>query len=260
MGWLRFTVGLLALGLLLGLASACDNNGDGEASAEEIAAVEEVINQVLGTGAGDAEFFFGHVTDNLIENVLFSTRDECEASAAECIGEPSPPTSVSATEIDGDTATSTVALDFGTFQMGLVREDDVWMVDSLHASSDEVPEGTPGVDLGLDEFAFDFDEADIPADGNFAFHVTNNGDQVHEVVVLNIPAEGTLQEALEAAGEETPPAGLKVFIEPGAEVDMAFESALTAGRYAMVCFFPDTDDPEGTPHAEKGMIAEFTIE
>jgi hypothetical protein len=41
---------------------------------------------------------------------------------------------------------------------------------------------------------------------------------------------------------------------------MAFEAPLEPGRYALVCFFPDTDDPEMTPHAEKGMASEFTVE
>jgi len=258
--WLRHVAAFVVLGLLVTtIGAACSDDGDGEASAEEIAAVEEVINQTLGSGPDEADFFFAHVTDNLIENVLFSTREDCMADAAECIGEPIPPESIADTAIDGDTATATVALDFGTVQMGLVSEDDVWMVDSLQATSDEVPEGATNVDLALTEFAFDFDADAIPSDGNFTFSVSNDGGQVHEVIVMPIPAEGTLDEALETVGEDTPPAGFKVFIVPDQEVDMAFEAPLEAGRYAMVCFFPDTTDPEGVPHAEKGMVSEFTI-
>jgi hypothetical protein len=250
---------LLLVTSLIGLsAMGCNDDGDDEASAEEIAEVEALINQLLNTGPEEADFFFEHVTDNLIENVLFSTREECTANAAECIGEPSPPTSVSETEIDGDTATSTVELDFGTVEMSLVREDDVWKADSLQATSDELPEDATAVDLSLVEFAFDFSPEDIPDDGNFGFAVSNDGDQPHEVVVMSIPADADPLEAVQAA--EGPPAGFKVFIQPDQEVDMAFEAPLAPGRYAMVCFFPDTSDEAQTPHADKGMVNEFTIE
>lgn len=259
--WIWRGAGLLLIGLLVAImASACDDDGDGEASAEEIAAVEEIIRQAFSSGAENADYLFAHATNNLIETVLFSTREECQANAEECLGDPSAVESVSGTAIDGDSATSLLTVDFGTFQVGLVRQGDVWMLDNLEAASDEVPAGAASVALGLSEFAFTFDEAAIPADGNFAFHVSNNGAQPHEVIVMGIPAEGTLQEALEAAGEDTPPAGFKVFIQPGQEVDMAFEAALEPGRYAMVCFFPDTTDPEQTPHMEKGMLGEFTLE
>ena len=69
------------------------------------------------------------------------------------------------------------------------------------------------------------------------------------------------QQAIEAVGnEEVPPVALKVYIRPNQELDMAFAEPLAPGRYALVCFFPDTDDPEFPAHIEKGMLAEFTVE
>jgi hypothetical protein len=53
---------------------------------------------------------------------------------------------------------------------------------------------------------------------------------------------------------------LKVFIRPGQVVDMAFGGSLEPGQYALVCFLPDTSDPEFTAHIDKGMFAEFTVE
>jgi hypothetical protein len=41
---------------------------------------------------------------------------------------------------------------------------------------------------------------------------------------------------------------------------MAFEAPLAPGKYALVCFFPDTSDPNFTAHIEKGMLAEFEVE
>jgi hypothetical protein len=258
--WFSRGVAAVSIGsvAVLVLAGAC-NDSDSEPSPEEVQEIEALITELFGATPEDAEFFLGHVTDNLLETVSFTTREECEADATSCIGEPTAVESVADVEIDGDTATANVTAEFGVVELGLVREDDQWKADSLQATSDEVPDGATSVDLGLAEFAFEVDQESIPADGNFAFNVTNNGEQPHEVIVASIPADVPLQEALEATGEG-PPAGLKVFIQPDQQVDMAFAAPLAPGRYALVCFFPDVNDPEMTPHAEKGMAAEFTIE
>jgi hypothetical protein len=250
---------LLAAGALFILGAAACSDSDDEPSPEEIQAVEDIIRQLFAATSADADFVFAHVTDNLLETAFFSTREDCMANPEECIGDPSTVESVSDIAIDGDDATATVVLDFGTFTVGLKREDDVWKGDSLLAMSDVIPEGAAVVDLGLSEFTFALDATAIPADGNFGFHVSNVGEQAHEVVVFNVPADADLQEFLESE-EGPPPLGFKIFILPDQEVDMAFEAPLEPGRYALVCFFPDTDDPEMTPHFAKGMLTEFTIE
>lgn len=206
---------------------------------------------------------FAHVTDNLLETAFFTTREDCQANVQDCIGDPSPAQSITDIEIDGDTASANVVAEFGTVRLNLVREDGVWKGDSLQATSDTIPEGTASVDLALHDFSFDLNAADIPSDGNFAFAVSNEGQQVHEVIVQKVPADLDLQEAIMS---DTPPEGVedvafKIFIAPGQQVDMALgDAALGPGRYALICFFPDTEDPEGTPHAFKGMLNEFTIE
>jgi uncharacterized cupredoxin-like copper-binding protein len=45
-------------------------------------------------------------------------------------------------------------------------------------------------------------------------------------------------------------------LEPGARG--TFTVALTPGRYALVCLFPNPASPES--HAAKGMVKNFTIE
>lgn len=242
-------------------ATGCGDDDDNEVSAEETQAVEESVRIAFESSGEQADAFFPRVTDSLLSSVFFSTREECETAPVECIGEPSSVESVSGTQIDGDTATSTAVSDFGTFIVGLVRENGVWKVDSLEAASDEVPEDVVLVDLGLSEFNFIFDQEDIPAGGNLAFHVNNFGAQAHEVVVVSIPEGTEPEEAVVAVAEEIePPVALKVYIQPGQELDMALEEPLAPGRYALVCFFPDTDDPEFTSHIDKGMAAEFTVE
>lgn len=242
------------------LLAGCGDD-DGGASAEEIQAVEDVVTRVYESSADDADFLFEHVTDNLLETVYFASREECQANAAECIGDPSTVEIISGTTIDGDAATTNVVSDFGLSEVGLVRADGVWMVDSLQAGSDEVPEGAASIDLTVAEFAFVFDDAEIPADGNFAFHVSNQGVQAHEVVAISVPEGAELENAIESvATEEEPPVAFKVYIQPGQEVDMALDAPLEPGHYALVCFLPDTSDPEFTAHFEKGMVKEFNVE
>ena len=256
----RFRVAVLGLLLVPLGAIACGD--DDEPSEEDLREVEEIAQTVFESDGSNADYVFEHVTDNIIETVFFSTREECIASPVECIGEPAAIVSISGTEIDGDSASTNVVADFlGPFRMDLVREDGTWKADALLADSDEVPEGATIVDLALAEFSFDFDPGQIPAGGNFAFRTDNVGAQTHEVVLVGIPEGATLEEALEAvASEEAPPLGLKVFIRPGQDdVDVAFE-VLQPGKYALVCFFPDTDDPEFTSHIDKGMLAEFEVQ
>ncbi len=250
--------------LLAGLAAtslalagvAC---GDDEPSEEDLRQVEDTATRALQATPDDAEFFFDHVTDNLIETVLFSSREDCSANPGECIGEPATVQGVKDTTIDGDKASTTVTADFGTFVLDLVKDGGDWKVDAMKATSDEVPDGAKVVDMSLKDFAFEFKAADIPSNGNVAFRLKNDGKQAHEVIVFSLPADGTIEEALENAEQSGPPAGMKVFVQPGQEVDMAFAQPLAAGRYALLCFFPDTSDPEGTPHMAKGMVSEFSV-
>jgi hypothetical protein len=47
--------------------------------------------------------------------------------------------------------------------------------------------------------------------------------------------------------------------EPGDDTNMVFTQPLEPGHYIMVCFLPDVNDPEETPHALKGMLSDFNI-
>ena len=55
--------------------------------------------------------------------------------------------------------------------------------------------------------------------------------------------------------------GVKVRVLPGAGAKMAVPE-LEAGRYALICFLPDTSVPgeEKPPHFALGMVSEFTVE
>jgi hypothetical protein len=188
--------------------------------------------------------------------------EECAADAAECIGEPlgNPRVDPADVDIEGDDATITLVGDELTLEIEAIREDDIWKLDGIRATSDEIADGVETVDLALNEFAFEFDAEDQHlASGKFAFRISNEGEQIHEAVLFQLPAEGDLLELLGAESPDLAFLGVKFPLMADDEVDWAVPD-LTAGRYALVCFLPDTDDPEGTPHAFKGMTAEFTVQ
>lgn len=109
--------------------------------------------------------------------------------------------------------------------------------------------------------------ASIPA-GPTSLTLTNDGDEMHEMVVLRINDDSLDAEGLVALG--TPDkilakatfAGI-AFSPPGQTTTGFFD--LAAGRYAIVCFIPkDTDaehnfQGEGPPHFTEGMLEELTV-
>jgi hypothetical protein len=267
--WLLRGAAFLILGLLMvGAAAACDDNGDGEVSEEERQELIDLLNTLAATNGTTAtqeqiDFYVGHVTDGFVQEFGTESVAACEENAAECIGEPlsNPSVDPQTVAIDGDTATLILAADEGSFGVDLIKEGDVWKADGLFVPNDEIPSDTEVIELQLSEFAFTGDlGSDAVKSGDFAFHVTNAGTQVHEAVLVPLPAEGTLEEILQDESFEPQPIFVKFPYGPGEESDVALEAPLEPGRYAMVCFLPDTEDPEMSPHAFKGMVAEFTVE
>ncbi|HWO93767.1 MAG TPA: hypothetical protein VNL92_03295, partial [Dehalococcoidia bacterium] len=163
--------------------------------------------------------------------------------------------------IEGDSATLTLEGDGITFGVGLIKDGDEWKADRLFVPNDDIPSGTEVVEIGLAEFAFNGDlESPAVTSGDFAFHVTNEGQQPHELVLVALPEGRPIEELVQDESFQPEPILVRTTYEPGDESDVALPAPLEPGRYGLVCFLPDTDDPEGTPHAFKGMVAEFTVE
>jgi hypothetical protein len=153
------------------------------------------------------------------------------------------------------------------FQVGSSLERDnvtlvhegVWKVSSWMEGTVPIPSGVTPLDVRLQEFAFVYDRAQASA-GPVAFRVSNVGRQEHELVLFRITSNQTLQQIIQSAGPDEEPEGIEfegfTFAEPGDQGTIVFTRALANGRYGMVCFIPDTD---GTPHAFKGMLSEFTV-
>jgi hypothetical protein len=264
------------------------DGGDGEPSAEEIAEIEEIVTAILSTDPTDqaqVDFWLAHMSDDLVQNFFGFTKDECAASAEECIGEPTEEASFEGTTVTGDTAQTTATTEDGPFTFRLTSEEDTWVVSEIRFGPAEVPEGVTGIDVELSEYAFGFNASEIE-DGNIAFPFENVGEEAHELIVLQTNEEFDLNTVIaafsggdegedggeEAASpspseeeegapeEELPPGVDNIFFGgiagPGGGGIAVFPEPLAPGTYTMICMFPD---PEGTSHAELGMVSDFEV-
>ncbi len=127
----------LLLGVLVALTVAfaigCGDDDDSSSSSDE-AEVREAIEHIAGsTEGGDCTTY---ATQAYLEQTTFKTGDEaiaeCEAQAGTTAV-----VEVEDVAIEADTATATVATTEGelegtTVQVGLIKEDDTWKLDSLN--------------------------------------------------------------------------------------------------------------------------------
>jgi hypothetical protein len=284
---------LMAVSLLA--FTACsdddDDSDDGDAaSAEEIAAVEEVVAAILATDPTDqsqVDFWLAHMSDEVLEGFFGTTRDDCAAEAEECIGEGAEAESFEGTSVTGDTARTTVTdADGGTFTLALALEEETWVISEIRFGPAEVPAGVTAIDVQLNEYAFGFNRSSIE-DGNIAFPFENIGEEAHELVILQTNEDFDVNEVIAAyLGEEGEDGGEDPAASPSADAEeeggspedelppgvdnlyfggiagpggggiAVFEEPLEPGTYTLICLFPD---PEGTPHAELGMTADFEV-
>ena len=127
------------------------------------------------------------------------------------------------------------------------------------------PAGTTLGPIDANEFAFGVDTSAI--NGNVAFEFSNVGKQHHEMGLAKIQADANIDDLLQRAAaspDGSPPEGAEFIAgtsaDPGDTTNIVFAQPLEPGRYIMVCFVPDeTEAEDGTPHALKGMVKEFTI-
>ena len=96
--------------------------------------------------------------------------------------------------------------------------------------------------------------------GTHTIHYINDGPAIHEIQLVRLNEGATMESymAAMAPGASAPPPGVAVggpgALSPGG--DNYWTVTLEPGRYLLLCFVPD---PDGTPHAMKGMVQELTI-
>jgi hypothetical protein len=240
--------------------------GAAVAGAEEVqAALQSAMD---AWNRGDAEGFLDHISDDGLQSIFETTREEAAQQFADFIGQEQISNArFSDIQVTGDTASAEVHWTFGNalerLRFSLVREAGAWKIDAEERLPVPIPDGVTAVDVEMQEFAFVYDPADITS-GNVAFNVTNTGEQPHEIALARIP-EGLAVDELLGIEDQDQLTEMGVeflggaFFGPGEHGNLVFARALEPGRYVMVCFVPDETDPEHTPHAFKGMVSEFWV-
>ncbi|TMB70769.1 MAG: hypothetical protein E6J43_01085 [Chloroflexi bacterium] len=269
-GWTRLvTFGRLLLSIViiatcLGVV-ACGGGGDPE--------VEQTMRRLVASyNQKDVAGFLSKFTDKAVQEQYGVPREQATASIEKSIGDP--PIEVrrlSNTQVSGSTATIDFEHTSGKVvvleQVTMVKEDDQWKIDGFKNQPVEIPGGVTTVTVDATEFAFKLN-GDVK-DGDIALAVHNQGQQEHEVVVARIapgvPLEN-LVTAIAQAGNQAAnaPEAVQEIVafggyKPGESGNIVFAKTLDPGRYGLFCFFPDVNDPEQTPHALKGMYAEFSV-
>ncbi len=135
---------------------------------------------------------------------------------------------------------------------------------STFTVTDEAPVEQPQVEtvgeVTLNDFAFA-----LPDDLDGTVAVTNDGEQPHEMLLIQLGEGVALEEALASLEGPPPtdgpppaiPAGGMQAIMPG-DTGYLDLSTLAAGSYGLVCFIPDA--ATGKPHLELGMVAQIQVE
>jgi len=114
------------------------------------------------------------------------------------------------------------------------------------------------IQVTLLEYSFAFSQP--PTAGAHTFTVTNQGKEVHEVVLVQLSPGMTAKEvgAWFEGGEQGPPPGVPIGglagMSPGQVVN--FTATLEPGTYGLLCFVPG---PDGAPHFVHGMTVTFTV-
>jgi hypothetical protein len=117
----------------------------------------------------------------------------------------------------------------------------------------EVEDDAAQVAVTAKDFEFVFDPPTAP--GRTSFVMTNEGEQAHFLAVAKLKDGVTLDQALQDEEGTTIEKEWSTRIASAGD-DETVTLDLEPGHYAVVCFLPDAD---GTPHAMKGMVGEFTV-
>jgi uncharacterized cupredoxin-like copper-binding protein len=125
---------------------------------------------------------------------------------------------------------------------------------------EDVDDDAQVVDVTAVEHAFEVDTEGISS-GPTAFVLSNEGEEIHELVLLRSLQPDGVVRALGAEGEGADPAEFaeevgETSAGPGLTGVLNVDD-LQPGEYGIVCFVPG---PDGIPHVNRGMVEVFTVE
>lgn len=110
------------------------------------------------------------------------------------------------------------------------------------------------VEIDMRDHAYQFENPRLQA-GRVVFRVTNHGGTDHDLILTHLP-DGThsVSEWLDGGEGGFQPIYIMAERSPGKTGVFAVD--LPAGKYGLLC---SVEDPDGTPHYRRGMVAELRI-
>ncbi len=231
------------------------------ATAERI--VAGIENVVACRNAGDYAAYAALLTPNRIQAEVGTTNPSDVVSDLEAFNLPITILSLGDvhTHADGRLSAEFVHL----FGPHLYYRSRIYVVEEGgYVKFDEevyLPEAPPGllatVDVRLVDFAFALSQDRMTNAQYVALHGKNEGRYAHEILVVRLPAGATAEQALtgEIPEEQIAFVG-QAPLAPGQTDDLVLVN-LEPGFYTLLCL---TDEPDGVPHAARGMVAQLTIE
>ena len=161
------------------------------------------------------------------------------------------------TEVSDDMATIQVMFGLGTqrnsLRHSLVKTDEGWKIDAEERLSPKLKEGTPAVDIGIDECSLESGSTELPS-RKAALRLENAGDVARHLELIQVRDE---LDPSEAANGQIPAADVIEIVahthnlRPGEKTNLAFTAPLNPGRYVLVCV--------GGPDAGPGVVADLIV-
>ncbi len=171
----------------------------------------------------------------------------------------------------GDTGNGVIDLEAGEWYIGVGDFNPYTALTVIGDAASPTAQAEPPADLVLDMHEYTLGLPDQVAAGPQVWHVTNTGEQMHEVqlirtpelldaeqviTIMTLPEGGTPPEGVpDMSTLEFVPEGAKT-MSPGHEIWI--EMDLQPGNYVAICSNPDTET--GQPHALLGEIHSFTVD
>lgn len=141
---------------------------------------------------------------------------------------------------------------------GIVRASARWVVESEEVQNPEIPGDAGRVAVTLDEYTIQVEPGEVEQ-GTVALEIANEGDQDHEVIVLRLEGDATVDDLLYVPGPALPE-GISIVGQlgvPAGEDGVMVLEGLEPDTYALVDLFPD--DESGLPNLSLGMEAELEV-
>jgi len=261
--------------------AACGGGGPGQA-ADASAAQDAVRRSIDAENRGDVPAFLALWTDDGLRSYDAGSRSDLESGQAQLGAEKTDVVDVASTTVKGAKAEVVVdtRVEVGLYRLrfDLVRKGGRWLLDGFRFMGPTPPPASATVvEVKTVEYGYEVDRAAL-ASGDFAIHLTNAGQEQHEIAIVGLPPAASPAEAVLAL---TPvngrdftglPAGYTAlghlaYAPPGDGGVYTLAGKLPPGHYALVCFLPvgGVDDvghakvANAESHVARGMLADFTV-